>query len=80
MIGKITEVVNSNAAMSQETAASTEEMTNSANLIREEMNKFSLRRREQGKAYIPEEKKNDPGFIRKANENYKKAMERGAYV
>lgn len=76
-IKKITEVVNCNAAMSEETAASTQEMTESANLIREKMRRFHLRQRVQGMPYIPKEKKDDSEFVRLAKENYKKAMESG---
>lgn len=71
-IRKISDAVTGNAAISQQTSAATQQMNDSADLIRESMAKFQLRQREVGKAYIPPEKSNDQEFIRKANENYQK--------
>lgn len=67
-----------NAASSEQASASSEEMHRSAGQLRKAMEKFNLRQRQYGKAYIPPEKENDPEFIRIANENYQKALEQGA--
>lgn len=69
-IGKISNVVTENAANSQETAASTQLMDSNAEQIRQAMERFKLRKREQGKPYIPPEKKNDKAFIERATKNY----------
>ena len=65
------------AAVSEETAASTQEMTDNAAFIQSEMKKFNLRQREKGKPYIPEEKRDDPEFVRMAYANYQHALEEG---
>lgn len=71
-IRKISSVVVENAASSEETAAATMQMTQNADVIRKAMYKFNLRKREEGKPYIPPEKANDEEFIRLAYENYNK--------
>lgn len=71
-IGKISDVVAGNAAISEETATATQRMNESADVIKSSMHKFSLRKREDEKPYIPPEKVNDSEFIRQANENYQK--------
>lgn len=76
-IREISEIVSGNAAASEETAASSDLLTRSAEELKEAMNKFNLRKREPGKAYIPPEKQNDPEFIRQAQENYEKALKKG---
>ncbi len=55
-------------------------MTDNANLIRAQMQKFNLRKRIEGKPYIPAEKQNDEAFIRLAYENYQKALEQHTLV
>lgn len=79
-IARISEVATGNAASSQETAATTEEMNANAEFIRVEMRRFNLRKRELGKAYIPPEKRDDPEFIRMAQENYLKSHSGTKYV
>lgn len=79
-IETIMSAVSANAAISEETAASTVEMNKNADLIRQEMHKFNLRKRQQGKAFIPAEKENDADFIRLANENYQKALQEGKAI
>lgn len=76
-INRISESVESNAAASEETAAASEELMNSSTLLKDAMGRFILREREPGKPYIPKEKRNDPEFIRQAEANYKKAVEKG---
>lgn len=76
-IGQITQVATANAASSQESAASSLEMTHHAETLKQEMSKFNLRQRQFGHAYIPPEKQNDIEFVREANENYRRAMETG---
>lgn len=76
-IKEISEVVDSNAAASQETAASSDMLTRSAENLKAAMSKFNLRKREPGKAYIPPEKENDEEFIRQAQENYERAVKDG---
>lgn len=71
-IGKISTVVVANAAASEETAAATQQMNANADIIKREMKKFNLRKREAGKPYIPPEKANDEEFIRLATLNYQK--------
>lgn len=69
-ISMISAIVEENAASSQETAAATQQMNSNAEYIRQEMARFNLRKREEGKPYIPPEKSQDPEFIRTATENY----------
>lgn len=76
-VGQITQVATANAASSQESAASSLEMTHHAEILKQEMSKFNLRQRQIGQAYIPPEKQNDIEFVREANENYRRAMETG---
>lgn len=78
-INRISAVAADNAASSEETAATTEEMTANAEYIRVEMQRFNLRKREAGKAYIPPEKRNDAEFIRVAQENYVKSKAGSSY-
>lgn len=76
-IKEISEVVDSNAAASEETAASSDMLTRSAENLKAAMSKFNLRKREPGKAYIPPEKQGDEEFIRQAQENYERAVKDG---
>lgn len=76
-IHKVTSIVVENAATSQETAASTQEMEANAELIHKAMQQYKLRKREEGKPYIPPEKLNDQEFIRTAIQNYKQAKDVG---
>lgn len=69
-IAKITAVVVSNAAASEQTAAATKEMHGNAAIIKDFMKKFNLRKRQEGKPYIPPEKADDPEFIQEAERNY----------
>lgn len=73
-IRTISDVVAGNAAISEQTAAATQEMNDSATVIRKELEKFRLRKREAGKPYIPPEKADDPEFIRQATENFHKSQ------
>ena len=73
-IQRISDLVSNNAASSEETAAMTDEITKNAEVLKASMGQFHLRRREPGKPYIPEEKKNDEEFVRVATENYQKFM------
>lgn len=76
-IQEINDVVASTAEASQETATQSAELKQSSAALKEAMNKFNLRKRTPGKPYIPPEKKNDPEFIRTAEENYQKALKEG---
>lgn len=76
-IDTITSAVSNNAAASQETAASTQEMKQNALYIQSEMKKFNLRKRESDKPYIPPEKQGDEQFIKQAYENYRRARQSG---
>lgn len=71
-IQKISGAVSDNAASSEETAAATQQMNADAGTIHQAMRKFNLRKREEGKPYIPPEKLGDEEFIRTAYENYEK--------
>lgn len=70
-IAQITEAATSNAAVSEESDASSQEMSRQAAFLRNRMQHFNLRARQKGQAYIPEEKQNDAEFIKYANEAYK---------
>lgn len=70
-ISQITEAATSNAAVSEESDASSQEMSRQAAFLRNRMQHFNLRVRQKGQAYIPEEKQNDAEFIKYANEAYK---------
>lgn len=78
-ISRISAVAADNAASSEETAATTQEMNANAEYIRVEMHRFNLRKRETGKAYIPPEKRNDAEFVRMAQENYAKSRSGSEY-
>lgn len=69
-IEKISSSVTMNAANSEETAAATQQMNGHAAEIRQAMKQFRLRHREDGKPYIPEEKRDDQAFIEEATRNY----------
>lgn len=69
-IEKISSSVTVNAANSEETAASTQQMSSHAAEIRMAMQQFKLRHREAGKPYIPKEKQEDQAFIEEATRNY----------
>lgn len=75
-ITKISDSVTSNAASSEETAASTQHMNISAEQIRKEMKRFNLRKRIEGKPYIPPEKVKDDEFIKLATQNYQAALQK----
>ncbi len=76
-ITEISEVVDANAAISQETAASCDLLNERADDLREAMGQFNLREREPGKAYIPPEKRHDDEFIKEAQKNYDRAVKEG---
>ncbi|MBQ6887520.1 MAG: HAMP domain-containing protein [Lachnospiraceae bacterium] len=76
-IRAISDAVDANAAVSEETAASCDLLNESAEDLRQAMSKFNLRKREPGKAYIPPEKENDEEFKKLAQSNYDKAVKEG---
>ncbi len=76
-IQEISDSVDANAAISQETAASCDLLNERADDLRAAMDQFNLREREPGKAYIPPEKRDDPEFIKQAQNNYEKAVKAG---
>lgn len=76
-MSEIAEAVEGNAASSEEMAASCDMLIGQSDILKDEMNKFNLRKREPGRPYIPPEKRNDKEFIAKAEENYRKALEKG---
>ncbi|HIS63924.1 MAG TPA: CZB domain-containing protein [Candidatus Avoscillospira avistercoris] len=69
-VSQITEAATRNAAISEESDASSQEMRNQAAFLRDKMKHFNLRKREKGKAYIPDEKQYDSEFIEYANKAY----------
>ena len=73
----ISDSVDANAAISEETAASCDLLNENAARLREAMSKFNLRKREPGKAYIPPEKEGDTEFMKVAQQNYEKAVQKG---
>lgn len=72
-ITEISDIVSTNAAASEETAAMSEEINKSAEVLKDSMSSFNLRQRVPGQPYIPPEKKDDKEFIAIATENYEKA-------
>lgn len=76
-IEQISNAAASNAAISEESAASSQEMSSNADTLKQAMAKFNLRQRQNGRAYIPKEKLNDVEFIRIAQENYQRAAKDG---
>lgn len=76
-IREISDAVDANAAISQETAASCDLLNERADELREAMGRFNLRQREPGKAYIPPEKRDDKEFIKQAQHNYERAVREG---
>ena len=72
----INESITANLSVNHEAASASSEMRENAKLLENEMNRFNLRQREMGRAYIPPEKENDEAFIREANENYQKAYQK----
>lgn len=78
-VSQITEAATSNAAISEESDASSQEMRNQAAFLRNKMKHFNLRTREKGKAYIPDEKQHDPEFIEHANKAYQIKETTGRY-
>lgn len=76
-IGVIADAVDTNAAISEETSASCDLLSENADRLRQSMARFNLRQRVPGKAYIPPEKQDDEEFIRIAQENYDRAVAEG---
>lgn len=76
-IQEISDAVDTNAAISEETAASCDLLNENADKLRQAMGKFNLRRREPGKAYIPAEKQDDDEFKKMAQRNYEEAVKSG---
>ncbi len=76
-IKEISDAVTSSAAISEETAASCDMLNVNAENLRDAMNKFNLRKREPGKAYIPPEKEDDEAFKQLAQRNYDEAVKTG---
>lgn len=76
-IKDISDVIDMNAAISEETAASCDLLNDNADKLRQAMSKFNLRKREPGKAYIPPEKQGDEEFKRIAQSNYEAAQKTG---
>lgn len=78
-VSQITAAATRNAAISEESDAASQEMRNQAAFLRDKMKHFNLRKREKGKAYIPNEKQNDTEFIEYANKAYHIKEETGHY-
>lgn len=76
-IGVIADAVDTNAAISEETSASCDLLSDNADRLRQSMARFNLRQRVPGQAYIPPEKQDDEEFIRIAQENYERAVAEG---
>lgn len=78
-VAQITEAATSNAAISEQSDASSQEMRHQAAFLRNKMKHFNLRAREKGKAYIPDEKQYDTQFIEYANKAYQLKESTGHY-
>ena len=74
-INEISDSISDSAAASEETAAMSEEITKNAETLRDSVSQFNLRRRINGKPYIPPEKQNDAEFIKIATDNYNKYIQ-----
>lgn len=78
-VSQITAAATSNAAISEESDASSQEMRHQAAFLRSKMKHFNLRTRQKGKAYIPDEKQGDAEFIEHANKAYQIKETTGRY-
>lgn len=78
-ISGIMRETSNNVDISKNSANSSKEMQKNADMLKKEMEKFNLRKRQPGKAYIPPEKANDYEFIKQAEQNYKHTMETGQF-
>ena len=78
-ISGIMRETSNNVDISKNSANSSKEMQKNADRLKAEMEKFNLRQRQPGKAYIPPEKINDREFIKMAEENYKHTQETGQF-
>ena len=76
-IEEISDAIDTTAAISEETAASSDLLNRNADRLRQAMEAFNLRKREPGKAYIPPEKQGDEEFKKMAQENYERAVKEG---
>ncbi len=79
-IQTISNAAEGNAASCEEASCASDEMSRSARVLQRHMSRFKLRKREPGKPYIPEEKKNDSEFVKIATQNYLDAIRRGDIV
>lgn len=66
-----------NAAATDQSAKASIDMNANADELKQAMSKFNLRKRQQGKPYIPPEKASDKAFIEEAYRNYNKAIATG---
>ena len=71
----VTDEANENMRITEETAASSLQVQQSAQVLSLAMDKFQLRKRQQGQAYIPPEKQNDQEFIEQAQQNYQQYLQ-----
>ncbi len=71
----VTDEANENMRITEETAASSLQVQQSAQVLSLAMDKFQLRQRQQGQAYIPPEKQNDQEFIEQAQQNYQQYLQ-----
>ena len=78
-ISGIMRETSNNVDISKNSANSSKEMQKNADLLKAEMEKFNLRKRQPGKPYIPPEKQGDYEFIKKAEENYRHTQETGQF-
>ncbi len=66
-----------NVHLIEESWHASQDVQSSGQVLRRAMDKFKLRQREEGKAYIPPEKANDTDFIQEANANYQRYLQSG---
>lgn len=66
-----------NAHATEQSASASVAMNANADELKKAMSKFNLRKRQQGKPYIPPEKIDDKEFIEEAFNNYNKAARTG---
>lgn len=73
-INHVSEIVDANAQSAKESAEASNNLTNDSAKLKRAMETFNLRKRVDGKPYIPPEKQNDAEFIKQAYENYNKYL------
>ncbi len=78
-INQISDAASNNAAISEQSSAASQGMSQQAEILRQNMAHFHLRERNHGHAFIPPEKQNDPLFIKVANKAHQHTEQTGQF-